>query len=86
MFLFLGNKRSVKKKDVLGIFDADTATVSAVTKKFLSSADRKKMLESAGEELPKSFVLYTENGLYKICFSQFSPSALVGRMKTNYEI
>ncbi|MBR2908428.1 MAG: DUF370 domain-containing protein [Clostridia bacterium] len=86
MFLFLGNKRSVKKRDVLGIFDADTATVSEITKKFLSSADRKKMVESAGDELPKSFVLYTENGLYKICFSQFSPSALVGRMKTNYEI
>ena len=86
MFLFLGNKRSVRKRDVLGIFDADTATMSEITKKFLSSADRKKMVESAGDELPKSFVLYTENGLYKICFSQFSPSALVGRMKTNYEI
>lgn len=86
MFLFLGNKRSVRKRDVLGIFDADTATVSEITKKFLSSADRKKMVESAGDEIPKSFVLYTENGLYKICFSQFSPSALVGRMKTNYEI
>lgn len=86
MFLFLGNKRSVKKRDVLGIFDADTATVSDITKKFLVSFDRKKMVESAGDELPKSFVLYTENGIYKICFSQFSPAVLVGRMKTNYEM
>lgn len=86
MFLCLGNKRSVKKSDVIGVFDADSATVSAVTKKFLSSNDRKKMVESAGEEIPKSFVLYIENGLYKICFSQFSPMVLIGRMKSGYDL
>ena len=55
-------------------------------KNFYLQTTEKKMVESAGEEIPKSFVLYIENGLYKICFSQFSPTVLIGRMKTGYDL
>ena len=81
MFLHVGNNKNIREKDIIGIFDMDNATVSMITRKFLSESQKQGIVESANYEIPKSFVLYTENGLYKICFSQFSPASLIGRMK-----
>ena len=36
MYLHIGNKSSVKRKDIIGIFDLDTATVSKITKDFIN--------------------------------------------------
>lgn len=80
MYLHVGNNQNIRIRDIIGIFDADTATVSSVTKKYLSAADSEKMVRFASEEIPRSFVLYREkNGSYGVCFSQLSSSALVGR-------
>ena len=80
MFLHVGNNKNIREKSIIGIFDADTATVSAVTKKYLSAAAKRGEVESANEEIPKSFVLYKEEtGKFKICFSQLSSVALIGR-------
>lgn len=67
-------------KDVIGIFDMDNATMSSVTRKFLSKQQRRMMIETASAELPKSFILFEENGLTKICFSPLSSASLRGRM------
>jgi len=40
----------------------------------------KLMVETAAVEIPKSFILFEENGLYKICFSPLSSASLRGRM------
>ena len=80
MYLHVGNNKNIRIKDIIGIFDADTATISAVTKKYLSSAEREHLVLSAKDEIPKSFILYRENGKYMICFSQISPAALQGRI------
>ena len=83
IYLHVGNNRNVRVKDIVGIFDADSATVSAVTKKYLSDEDKKGSVDFASEEIPKSFVLYTDrDGRYCICFSQLSTAALIGRMRT----
>jgi len=79
MYLHIGNNRNVRKKSIIGIFDADTATVSTVTRKFLATAEKKGEVESATDEVPKSFVLYEENDKCCICFSQLSTAALGGR-------
>ena len=34
MYLHIGNGKSVKREDIIGIFDLDTATVSKITKNF----------------------------------------------------
>ena len=80
MFLHVGNNKNIRKKNVVGIFDMDNATVSSVTRKFLSDKQKKEMVESASYDIPKSFILYLENGEYKICFSPLSSSALKGRI------
>ena len=80
MYLHVGNNKNIREKNIVGIFDADSATISMVTRKFLSDADKRGAVEAANEELPKSFILYREeNGDYRICFSQISSSALLGR-------
>jgi hypothetical protein len=83
MYLHVGNNQNVRIRDIVGIFDADTATVSAVTKKYLSDADGNGFVSFASEEIPKSFVLYRDRReqAYKICFSQLSSAALCGRVE-----
>lgn len=83
MYLHIGNNQNIRTADVIGIFDADSATVSAVTKKFLSGEEAKKPVRFASMELPKSFVLYRDRrtGKVKICFSQLSTASLAGRAR-----
>ena len=45
MFLHVGNNRNIREKDIIGIFDADTSTVSTVTRKFLSAAQKRGEVE-----------------------------------------
>ena len=80
MFLHVGNNKNIRIRDVIGIFDMDNATLSSVTRKFLSKSQKKLMVETAAVEIPKSFILFEENGLYKICFSPLSSASLRGRM------
>ena len=80
MFLHAGNGRNIRQKDIIGIFDMDNATVSHVTRKYLSAEQKKKAVEAVADEIPKSFILYKSEGELKICFSPLSTSALMGRM------
>ena len=79
MYLHIGNNKNIRERTIIGIFDTDTATVSTVTRKFLASAETKGCVEAATEEIPKSFVLYGEGDDCRICFSQLSTAALLGR-------
>jgi len=80
MFLHVGNNKNIRIRDVIGIFDMDNATVSSVTRKYLSQRQKEAAIESAAEDIPKSFILYRHENELKICFSQLSASALKGRM------
>ena len=80
MFLHVGNNKNIRLCSVVGIFDMDNATLSAITRKYLSAKQTQGLVESAVEEIPKSFVLYREGDEYRICFSQISSTALRGRM------
>jgi hypothetical protein len=79
MYLHAGNNKNIRERDIIGIFDADNSTISYITRKYLSDAERENRVISAKDEIPKSFILYRENGKYMICFSQISTSALLGR-------
>ena len=83
MFLHVGNNKNIRKKQIIGIFDADTATVSVTTRRFLSGAQRRGEVESASDEIPKSFILYNKSETCGICFSQISTMALLGRSEQN---
>jgi hypothetical protein len=80
VFLHVGNNKNIRIRNVIGIFDMDNATVSSVTRKYLSQRQKESAVESAAEDIPKSFILYRDADELKICFSQLSASALKGRM------
>ncbi len=73
--LHIGEGKTVPTDTVIGIFDMDTATVSPVTKKFLSGAQHRDDVINVSDELPKSFVV-TDGTVY---LSQLSPATLVQR-------
>lgn len=80
MYLHVGNNKNIRTKDIIGIFDMDNATVSMITRKFLSDSQRRGVVESANDEIPKSFIVYEADGKTNVCFSQLSSTALYGRM------
>ena len=81
MYLHAGNSKNIRESRIIGIFDIENSTVSEVTKKYLSDAEKRGEVEYADiDELPKSFILYFDkNQEYKVCFSQLSTSALEHR-------
>ena len=80
MFIHIGQDTVVIDKEIIGIFDMDTATESAITRKFLGEKQKQLLVEIAAVEIPKSFILFEENGLTKVCISPLSSSALRGRL------
>lgn len=79
MYLHLGQDTVVKKKNIIGIFDLDTATVSKKTRDFLANAEKKGNVINVTYELPKSFVVCSENGKTKVYISQLSSTTLLKR-------
>jgi hypothetical protein len=56
MFIQVTKEKFMRKKDIIGIFDLDTSTVSGITKSFLNKAEKNKKITGI-TTLPKSFVL-----------------------------
>ncbi len=87
MYLHIGNGHTVRQKDVIGIFDLDTSTVSPITRRYLSSMEKSGKAENVKEEIPKSFVLLGKENKkrgakeYKVYIAQLSSKAILGRTK-----
>jgi hypothetical protein len=79
MYLHVGSNKNIRKKEIVGIFDIDNATISRTTRQYLAKAESRGEVSAACEELPRAFVLYREGDKNKICFSQLSSAALLGR-------
>lgn len=76
MYVHIGGKNVVKKSDIIGVFDFDTATVSRQTKKFLKDREKKKELENAFHDMPRSFILTKE----KTVVSELNTATVKGRI------
>lgn len=80
MYLHLGNDVVVRKDEILGIFDLDNTSQSIVTRKYLSGAEKSgAVVNAAGLELPKSFVVCARDGKQTVYLSQLNSSTLRGR-------
>ncbi len=81
MFLHIGNGKSVLKKNIIGIFDLDTSTVSKTGKDFINKKEKKGLVEYDDFDLPRSFVLVEEEGCVKVKLSRISSAGLKIRVK-----
>ena len=84
MFLHIGNKVSVKKKEVIGIFDLDNATVSKISREFISQNQKKGRVIYTDTDLPRSFVLLDEGDGFSIRLSRISSVGLKVRAESDY--
>ena len=85
MYLHIGNGISVNEKDIIGIFDLDTSTVSKTTKQFLNEKSKNGDLEYTDSDLPRSFVFYVENGEHKVKLSRISSIGLKQRIDGEFK-
>ena len=95
MYLSVGSSKNIRIKNILGVFDLESTTVSPITRRYLSKAEKNDdVTYTNGFELPKSFVVYRVNKRTEIrtkatdgghptrvCISQLSPSALAKRIE-----
>ena len=86
MYVHLGKDSVVNDKEIVGIFDLETTTISKNTREFLSKAEKKKNVINVSFELPKSFIVCSKNKEDKrVYISQISSAALYGRTKRKYQ-
>ena len=81
MYLHIGNGKSVKQKDIVGIFDLDTATVSKITKDFINKHQKKGAVTYLDSDLPRAFILLTEKKQTRVRLSRISTSGLKVRLE-----
>ena len=83
MYLHLGSGVVVRKSDVLGVFDLDNSSYSAITRKYLAQAEKSGQVVSVAElELPKSFVLCSGPEGQRVYLCQLNSSTLLKRSES----
>ena len=82
MYLHIGNGNSVKRKNIIGIFDLDTATVSKITKDFIGKRQKDGAVTNLDSDLPRAFILLDEDGETKVRLSRISTSGLKIRLES----
>ena len=83
MYLHLGDEVMAKNRQIIGVFDLDTSTVTKATRDFLAEAQKKGIVVNISENLPKSFVLYEENGQFRVFISPLAASTLRRRAQNS---
>ncbi|WP_297435429.1 extracellular matrix regulator RemB [uncultured Clostridium sp.] len=84
MFLHLGENVVVPIKDVIGIFDIQSAMDSSDTIQFLRMADEDGFVERITKEKPKSFVIAEVDKMSRVYLSPISSATLTKRTEVNY--
>ena len=64
MYIHIGENKVVLKKDIVAILDMESTTLSAVTRKFLSTAQKQGRVIPLGYDLPRSFILMKDKTVY----------------------
>ena len=85
MFLHLGENIVVPIKDVIGIFDMETAADSTDTIQFLRMAEEDGFVQRITSEKPKSFIIAEVNKKSKIFLSPISSATLGKRTESIYD-
>ncbi len=81
MYLHLGKEVIIRTREVLGIFDLDTSTLSRATRDYLARAEKAGRVVSVTDELPKSFIVTASpaDGAHTVFLSQISAGTLKKR-------
>ncbi len=85
MFLHGGGNKNLKKSEIIGIFDLDSASVGKKTKEFLRRTEKQGKTRNIGTGLPKSFlVTVSKTEGETVYFSALAATTLAQRAKADY--
>ena len=82
MYLHLGQAAVISDREIVGIFDLDTTSQSHLTRKYLSAAEKAGQVETACDDLPKSFVVCESGGKRRLILSQMATATLLKRSES----
>lgn len=86
MYLHLGQDTVIRMKDIVGIFDMETSTISQTTRDALAAAQKAGSVVNVSLEMPKSFVLCRSGGKTTVYITQISSATLLKRTGFTDEI
>ena len=82
-YLHIGMNVMVDPRRVIGIFDLDNTSTSKHTRRFLDGAEKEGVVQSACEDIPKSFVVCDHPYHPQIVYlSQLNTSTLKNRAES----
>ena len=79
--LHIGAGSLIRLTEIVGIFDLDKTTYGKKTREFLTKAEKAGQVISAGNELPKSFIVCKEKGKTTVYLSQLAAATLQKRIE-----
>lgn len=80
MYLHLGGDTVINTDNIVGIFDLENTSISKHTRFYLTRVQKENRVINVSYELPKSYIITSENGEERVYISQLAPSTLLRRM------
>ena len=85
MYIHLGRDYVLNDRDIIGIFNLETTTISPRGREFLNYAQKNGAVVSLSEELPQSYVLADGAVVDTVYLSELSSAALRRRAEKMIE-
>lgn len=82
MYIHLGSGVVVRASGLVGIFDIERTTSTPRTREFLSASEKRGETVTVGDDLPKSFAVFSKDGETKTFISQISAATLKKRVSS----
>ena len=76
MFLHIGEGKTIKKRDIVGVFDLETTSISKKTRDFLRINDKKGNVSYISDEIPKTYIICNSDKEKKVYMTQISSNTL----------
>ncbi len=80
MFVHIGKNLSINEKEIIGIFDMESSTVSTETRNFLKNMQDDMKTVSLCDDIPKTFVLCDNEMTDTVYITQISAKSTLNRM------
>ena len=85
MYIHLGRDYVLNDRDIIGIFNVETTTISPRGREFLNYAQKNGAVVSLSDELPQSYVLADGAVVDTVYLSELSSAALRRRAEKMIE-
>lgn len=85
MYIHLGRDYVLNDRDIIGIFNLETTTITPRGREFLNYAQKNGAVVSLSDELPQSYVLADGAVADTVYLSELSPAAMRRRAEKMVE-